>query len=264
MNKVFSMMLLFLVVGGCASGNKYNQPVYRGKSFVPQNLAATTSPGNYPAASVGTSGGVADIAIDEAKEFNISGNLKSTTGKLPRGYAGDNFNQIYERLAKAIPKKGEFEKESEYQERILSSEGRICVFKQVLDRSKKDSTFKYDPDAEMLVVMPHTSFLSLYQVKNSYVEFVISGSSANTGNRVAQNAFGARVVVKEYREAFCTIKAANTQRLLSATNPKGKDPNFNIKMTVPEAKRHKGNLDVLIIGVTLTGTSPTYTDSHYI
>lgn len=264
MNKLFLFPLLLVFVASCAT-NKYNNS----KSYQPKQSYSTNSSQfvvsdkNYSANDSGNSV-VASANKEEVKEFVFSGNQKSTTEKLPKGYRGDNFIQVYNSLSGSVPKKGEFEKTSDYQDRIRILEGKVCAFLQVLDKQKKESIFKYDPDTENLVVMPHTSFLSLYQVKNSYVEFVISGSSANTGNRVGQNAFGARVVVKEYKESFCTVKASNSATLLSATNPKGKDPNFSIKMSPSDAKRHKGSLDILILGVTPSDSLSTYTDSHYI
>jgi hypothetical protein len=204
-------------------------------------------------------------STERGNDFVFSGNISSSVDKLPKNYTGDDFIKVYDKLAGVASKKGEYEKTTDYQERVSSQGGKIYAFKQVMDKGKKDYSFKYDPDSEEILVMPHTGYTLGYETKggpDSRIEFVVNEINSNSGNYVGQNSFGAHTVVKKYRSISYMINSLNMKNLINSTNPRGKDPNFTIKMSVSDAKKYKGSLDILIIGITPNDSVQTYSDGR--
>lgn len=190
------------------------------------------------------------VKAPEAVEWNPNDGIFSIDSKIPPEFNGTSLKAILDWISARYPAtKGEFEKQSEYDEKRIAVESQILnknyafrVGNDVLSALKYD---KYDADSESYVPYPYGSISGTLKEN-------IETKHSDLGTYSASNAYGKTVQVRKFfiKSYGVVIDGSHLLRsgMFSQENSRIK-LTMNLKVPIDIAKTiKKGNINFLLIG----------------
>jgi hypothetical protein len=128
-----------------------------------------------------------------------------TIEKLPSDYKGYDIEKLYHELENKFPKKDEFETKEAYIKRIQSF-GSNDLYAFGIEKHTISLHSKYDAESQLFeVIITSTQ-------KTEKTVIVTKSSPEGTREYLASNAYGAQIVVKEYRGTQYGIGLVNKEK----------------------------------------------------